>query len=595
MEVVLPINSRLLKLVALFMGLVLIAAACGGGDDEGGGAGQPEEVAPEEIPTGGTLTMAGTSDVDYMDPGQSYYTLGSALFRGVVRTLVTYPGVPDVEAQAEVVPDLATDTGQSNEDGTEWTFTIQDGVRWGPALGGEEVPGVTGEEITSADVKYAIERLFNPSVGAQYPYYYEIIEGATELQDGKADEITGIETPDDKTLIFHLTEPAGDFPLRMAMPAAAPVPESWAKQYDSKNDSDYDNHIVSSGPYYVQEWTPEEIIALERNENWDPETDEVRGAYADRVEIQLGFEPNVAVQKIQDGDFTLAWDAQPTGALLERTIKDPEVSELTARGPSECTRYIYMNTTVEPFDDITVRQAVNYAINRSNLKRLQGGPVTGPVAASVIPPGISGYLSPEEFNPFETPNMEGDMERAKELMAEAGYADGYTEPILMVGSSTPPHDTYTESVRADIEELGFTNLDIKTPEFPNQYSQWYGEPAKNVGIGSSAGWCQDYPDGFTFFDPLFNGANILESGNSNYSEIDDPELNAAIDEASAIVNPEERDAAWQEVNRTATEAAVWVPWSWDEDVLPYSEDAVNAYYLTFTTTIDWVNVGVAQE
>ena len=110
----------------------------------------------------------------------------------------------------------------------------------------------------------------------------------------------------------------------------------------------------------------------------------------------------------------------------------------------------------------------------------------------------------------------------------------------------------------------------------------------------SAVWFQDYPDAFTFFDPLFHGDNILESGNSNYAELDDPELNQAIDDAAAETDPQARDEAWQEVNKMATETAVWVPWSWDEDILVFSEDAVNAYYHTYTTTIDYVNVGVSQ-
>jgi peptide/nickel transport system substrate-binding protein len=190
--------------------------------------------------------------------------------------------------------------------------------------------------------------------------------------------------------------------------------------------------------------------------------------------------------------------------------------------------------------------------------------------------------------------MAGDLDKAKQLMADAGLEGGYDEEIFVVGSSTPPHDKYFESIRKDLEDLGFTNIRSQLPEFPNQYSQFYGIPAKEVDLGTSAGWCQDYPDGFTFFDPLFHGDNILESGNSNYAELDEPALNAAIDKAAAETDPAARDQAWQEVNKQATETAVWVPWSWDEDILPYSSNAVNAYYQTFTTTIDWVNVGVSQ-
>ncbi|HEX2059034.1 MAG TPA: ABC transporter substrate-binding protein, partial [Actinomycetota bacterium] len=467
-------DKRFFKLGALLVCLMLIAAACGGGGDEDDGEAGGETQNKSEIPMGGKLTMAGTSDVDYMDPTATYYVLGSILHRGVSRQLVTYPGVGG-EAGIEPIGDLATGLGETNEDATEWSYTIKDGVVWGQALGGEDVPGVTGEEITCDDVKYGIERNWIPSVGAQYAYYYEMIEGVDEFSKNKADEITGIECVSDKEIVFHLTEPVGDWDLRMAMPATSPVPQSYAEQFDKEKDSDYDNHVVSSGPYQIQEWSPEQRIVLTRNENWDRATDEARGAYADEVEIRLGFDPNIAVKKIQDGDFTIAWDASPTEALLEQTITDPDLKAHTARGPSGCNRYIFMNTRLEPFDSLEVRQAVNYAIDRENIKRLQGGvTATGPIATSILPPGIPGHLDPEEFNPYETPNMAGDMERAKELMAEAGYADGYDEEIFVVGSSTPPHDKYFESIRSDLEELGFSNIRSATPEFPNHYTQFYG-------------------------------------------------------------------------------------------------------------------------
>ncbi|HYO60489.1 MAG TPA: ABC transporter substrate-binding protein [Actinomycetota bacterium] len=585
-------DKRFFKLGALLVCLMLIAAACGGGGDEGGGDSVQQPQDESEIPQGGKLTMAGTSDVDYMDPTAGYYVLSAILHRGVSRTLVTYPGVPG-EAGVEPIGDLATGLGETNEDATEWSYTIKDNVKWGQALGGEDVPGVTGEEITCDDVKYGIERQFIPSVGAQYSYYYDMIEGVDQFTKNKVDEITGIECVSDKEIVFHLTEPTGDWDLRLAMPATSPVPQSYAEQFDKEKDSDYDNHVVSSGPYQVAEWKPEERIVMTRNENWDPDTDEARGAYADEVEIRLGFDPNIAVKKIQDGDFTIAWDASPTEALLEQTVTDPDLSAHTARGPSGCNRYIFMNTRLEPFDQLEVRQAVNYAIDRAAIKRLQGGvDATGPIATSILPPGIPGHLDAEEFNPFPSENLSGDMDKAKELMAEAGYPDGYDDEIFVVGSSTPPHDKYFESIRKNLEELGFTNIRSQLPEFPNHYTQFYGIPSKDVHMGTSAGWCKDWADAVTFFDPLMHGDNILESGNSNYSEVNDPELNQMIDDAAGTADPTERAAKWEEVNRYATEQAYWVPWSWDEDILPFSEDAVNVYYHYNYSLIDWPNVGV---
>ena len=573
---------------------MLVAAACGddGGNGEVQEGGGGQEI--QEVTAGGTLKIAGASDVDYMDPAAMYYTLSWFLARGVFRTLVTYPGnVIDIGDQNELVADLATDTGTPNEDFSEWTFTIKDGVKHGKALGGEDVPGVTGEEIVCDDIKYGMERMFIPSVGGGYPFYYDILEGATEFQDGDADEISGISCDGDKNITFSLTEPAGDWPFRLAMPASSPVVKSYAEKFDKKDDSNYDSNVVATGPYYIAEWTPGEDIVLERNEHWDPETDEAREAYVDRVEWKLGFDNDVGVQKVLDGEYDLALDVGPQGPVLEEVVTDPELSSRLISESEGCTRYLFLNTTIEPFDNPQVREAVNIAIDRENIKRVFGGPTTGPIATSVVPPGIDGHLSSEEFNPFETPNMAGDMERAKELMAEAGYPDGFDGPLNMVGASDTPHDKIFETVRADLEALGFSNLKGKTPKFPNQYTQFYSVPDSKTAIGTSAGWCKDYQSAFTFLDPLFHSDNILPSGNQNYAELDDPQMDELIESASSSPLGDEQTTAWEEANRYATETGVWIPWSWDTSTIVYSENLVNPYYLGFISHVDWVNAGVA--
>jgi peptide/nickel transport system substrate-binding protein len=587
-------NKKWIRLFAVVLALGLTAAACGGGDDEGGGGATSsnQEVSSEQIPKGGTLKIAGTSDVDFMDPAAMYYTVSWFLARGTLRQLVSYPPVADVEEQLKVQPDLATDTGQSNDEFTEWTFTIKDGVTFGKALGGEDIPNVTGEEINCDDIKYGLERVAIPSVGGGYPFYYDILEGWQDFADGKADEVTGIECTDDKTIVFHLTEPAGDWPLRVAMPAASPVPKEYAQQFDKEKDSNYDNHVVSSGPYYISEWSPEERIRLDRNPDYPADTDDIRPAYVDSVDWKLGFDNDVGVQQVQDGDYELGLDVAPQGPALEQTLNDPDLKSRLINEPSQCVRYVFLNTTIEPFDKLEVRQAVNYAVDRANLKRLEGGPVTGAIATSIIPPGMNGYLSPEEYNPFESPNMSGDIDKAKQLMSDAGYPDGFDGELNFVGASDPPHDRYAESVRSDLEALGFTNLNVKTPAFPNQYTQFYQVTDSETAIGTSAGWCKDYNDAVTYFDPLWNGENISTTGsNQVYTEYNDPELNKAINEAGQLTGTE-RDEAWQEVNRMATESGAWVPWTWDNETIVYSENLVNPIYNAFFSHVDWTNVGV---
>jgi peptide/nickel transport system substrate-binding protein len=591
-------GSKLLKLFALLTVLMLIAAACGGDDggDEGGDIRGNEDVdVSGDLQPGGELKIAGSSDTDYMDPSSTYYTLGFFLARGVHRTMVTYPGnVTDLAAQNSLVPDLAESVGQANEDFTEWTYTIKDGVTYGKALGGDDVAGVTGEQIACDDFVYSFERLFIPSVGAGYPFYYDIVEGAGDFSDGKADSISGLSCTDDRTLVISLSEPAADWDFRMAMPAMTPIPRAAAEQYDKKDDSDYDRHVVATGPYYISEWTPGEQISLARNENWDPDTDDAREAYPDSVSWKLGFDNDVGVQAVLDSEFDLAMDVSPQGPVLEEVVGDPELADRLLQEPSGCTRYLFMNTTIAPFDQPEVRQAVNWAIDRENIKRVFGGPTTGPIATSIVPPGIDGHLPSEEYNFFETPNMAGDMEKAKEMFQAAIGAETWDDPIKLVGASDPPHDKIFETVRADLEELGFTNIDGKTPKFPNQYTQFYSVPDSETAFGSSAGWCKDYQSAFTFLDPLFHSANILPSGNQNYAELDDAQMDGLIDAAAASPLGDEQTTAWEEANKYATESAVWVPWSWDDDLILYGDTIDNVYYLGFHSHVDWVNIALKE-
>jgi peptide/nickel transport system substrate-binding protein len=574
----------------------IVSVACSSGGEVGRGTRNEDVKITSDVPEGGTLRLVGSADVDFMDPAAMYATLSWFLARGVFRTLVTYPGdVTDLDAQNELVPDLAQDVGAPNADNTRWSYKLKPGVTYGPALGNETVPGVTGQPVVCEDFKYAFERLFMRSVGSGYPFYYDEIVGVDDFSRGKANDITGIQCPSPGEIVFNLTEPVGDWDFRMAMPAASPVPRAAAERYDNKEDSDYDKHVVSTGPYYVADWEPGELIRLERNEEWSPQTDDVRHAYVDDVDWRMGFQNEVAIQKIVTDEYDVSLDIRPTATALENILKDPGLSKRLIVEPDGCNRFVYMNTTVEPFDDPAVRGAVSVAIDRENLLRLVGGSTRGEIATSILPPGVEGALTPDEFNPYETPNMAGDIERAKDMLAEAGYPNGYDGEILVVGASGDPDARLLESVRVDLENLGFSNIDAKAVASPNHYTQFYSIPNKDVAIGTSPGWCKDYNSAVSFFDPLFKSTSILQSGNNNFSEVDDPEMDRLIDEATAESDPRERVAKWKEANRYATDQAYFVPWLWQNAAIMESSRVVNGYFFGFTANVDWVNVGVRPE
>ncbi|MEA2460313.1 MAG: peptide/nickel transport system substrate-binding protein [Actinomycetota bacterium] len=517
-----------------------------------------------------------------------YSSLSWFLARGVFRTLTSYPDPGEGDG---LVGDLATDAGTPNDDATEWTFTLRSGIRFGPALGGERIPDVTGTEITCDDIKYGIERIFLPSVEAGYPFYYDVLVGAEAFSHGRASDIAGIECIDDKTIAFHLREPTTDWPSRLAMPASTPVRRAYASRYDRGVTSSYPSHVLFSGPYFVARHE-DGGLRLERSPDWDPASDAVRGAYVDGVDWRFGFGIGDGIAKVTSGEYDLAADLPPTGKLLERIVTDPSTLARLIHEPEGCIRYLFVNTKVRPFDDALVRRAVNVAIDRANLKRIFGGPATGPIASSVIPPGIDGYLSPARFAPFATYASAGDIDRGRRLMARAGYPDGYDRPITAVGSPNPPFDAIFDSVVGDLRRLGFSHVVTLQPTSGDEYSKYYSRLSSRTAVGTSTGWCKDYPGPYSILGSVLSADAIDPSSSRNYSFLDDDRLERAIGAAEAEVDPAAATALWEKANRVATESAAWVPWSWDETAIVYGTRVRDAHYLPFVTQIDWVNARV---
>jgi peptide/nickel transport system substrate-binding protein len=579
----------MLRRVAALVVIAMLASAC---TSAGEGTTESDASTTTSIvgSTRARLRIAGASDIDSLDPAAMYSNISWFLARGVFRTLTTYAD-PAAEGP-RLVGDLATDTGTSNEDATEWSFTLKENVTFGPSLGGRRVGGVTGRAITCADVKNGIERIFVPSVGAGYPFYYDVIEGAEAFRSGAAAEIAGIECLDDRSVVFHLTEPAADWPLRMAMPATSPIPRSVSRHSDSGPASKYESRVVFTGPYFVAERKAGRSIRLERNPEWDRATDGARRASFDGVDWTLGLTGEEGIKKTLRGDFDLALDLPARGTRLERIVSNPRLLPRLVNETEGCTRYIFLNTEVEPFDDPLVRRAVAFAIDRANLKRIFGGPVTGPVATSVIPPGLTGHLPATEYEPFSSEALAGDLDRAKELMARAGYPDGYSRPVRIVGGASPPLSRIFDSVVADLRRLGFSHLVPLQPPSSEEYSKYYARPSSQTAIGTSGGWCKDYPDPYSFIVPVLTNEGIEATSSRNYANLTDPELEAAVAEAAAETDPQAAADLWEEVNRLATETAAWVPWSWDESSIVLGPRLKNAGYLQFLAQIDWVNASL---
>lgn len=586
-------NHRFLNVVALLLIGPLLGVACDSTTKQStsGSPGDllPKGSQPRPAAKGGVMKLASVGDVDFMDPGQAYSVIfNGTIGRATLRTLVSYPGSPDMVKQVIPAPDLAIALGQDNAENTRWTYHLRPGLEYGKGLGGVDVAGVTGQPIQTSDIKYAIERLYNPAVGAGYPFYYDDIVGASRCKRAATYgcHIAGIKTPNHNTIVFNLIKPTGDWDMRMAMPATAPVPQRVASRYDRSRDSNYDSHVVSNGPYYIAKYVPGHTIVMKRNTTWDPASDPIRKAYAKKIFWKEGFDPNSCSEKVAKGQYDLTIDCSATGSELKR------VSQLGKRfldGPTPCTYYLFLNTTVKPLDKIKVRRAINFVIDKYKLRdRTPGGSLSGAIATSILPPGTVGHLG-ANYHPFLGLAEPTDVAQARALMRQAGYADGYRGKLRLFSSTGDSTSGQVESVRSGLVKIGIDNVDLRKPD-PFSNPVYFQQPLPHTALGF-ASWCADFPSPDSFLTPLLYGPSIRSHANSNYSEVDDRALNSLILKAQ-VSDSATANAAWAAANKRATELAVWVPIRWSYARVVMSSRMRSAYYNQYLETVDFVNAGV---
>jgi peptide/nickel transport system substrate-binding protein len=492
-------------------------------------------------------------------------------------------------------------------DGKTITYKLRDDVKFSPPV---------NRTVTAADVKYAIERALLPGVANGYIQTYlkgvvgfgEAAKQALDDPTGGAPDIKGITTPDDTTLQIKLTDTSSVGVIgALSLPVSAPVPEEYAKEFDAENPSTYGEHQVSSGPYMIDNnssgeltgYTPNKEIHLVRNPNWQPSEGDFRPAYLDDIEIREGFADTVsASKKILSGSAQVNGDFTAPPTAIKQAATSGEEGQLTLT-PSGGNRYVSLNTSKPPFDDINVRKAVIANANRTDLRNTRGGELTGPVATHFLPPEFPGF---DEAGGLEGPdldfiaNPDGDPALAAEYMKKAGFESGKCEgadcEITLVGDDSPPGSDTAEVVKSQLEQLGF-EVDLQKVTHDIMYTKFCNVPENTPDVCPNYGWLKDFNDGQAMLDPTFNGQAIVPENNSNPALLDDPAINKAIDQAKLIDDLDERNQAWGEIDDMIMAQAPAIPYIWDDQANIASADVAgvinkfNANWdLTFTSLKD---------
>jgi peptide/nickel transport system substrate-binding protein len=448
-------------------------------------------------------------------------------------------------------------------------------------------------EVTSADVKYAIERGFFSTVANGYAgtYFGDLVGAEEGARSGR--EIAGIETPDPRTVRFRLERGTGGVLAgALALPLSAPVPEEYARRFDAQTPSAYGQNQVATGPYMLENdargratgYQAGRRIHLVRNPSWDRATD-YKPAYLDEIEMPQGNDDTaVASRQVLDGQAMASGDFVAPPEALARAPREQLVLV-----PAGGFRFVSLNTTVPPFDDVDVRRAVVAGFDRRALLLARGGEAVGEVPTHILPPAIPGF---EEAGGREGPGLDfmaapsGDLDLAAEYLRRAGYESGRAdgEEVLAVGTSGGVNERIAEIAQGQLERLGF-RVRMRMVTQDAMLSRFCTVPAADVAVCPNLGWSKDFADGQTLLDPTFNGENISPQGNSNASELDVPAINAAMEDAALLTDPRERARAWGRIDRLVTEQAPVVAYAWDKTPLLHSRD-VDAVANEFTSSWD---------
>ena len=616
---------RLALALAAIVALAVVATGCGSKKRNNGSSssnsssnGAASATSPSKSYDNGTPKKGGVYRVGWeqsfgftnnFDPTGEYLGNAWGLYVNLLlRPLIGYKHQPGA-AGNQLIGDLATAVPQPTDNGLTYTYKLRTGVKFGPPV---------NRAVTSKDVAYAMNRLADPNDGGQYSFYYTVIKGWDAVANGKTKTVSGIVTPDNQTIVFHLTKPTGDFNLRMSMPATAPIPPEVGKCFEGKP-GDYGRDVISSGPYMIQGSDAVKLpcsslkpmsgydgadgnhIILVRNPNYDQATDQYRKNYPDRFEYRVDSNADDIFAKVQAGQLEDE-QSSPQPKTIRQYVTDPNLKKRLLPNVGDRTWYLTMNLTQPPFDDIHVRKAMNLIIDKESLRKAWGGPIEGAIATHIAPP-VMYNNGLAEYDPYPTPNNSGDPAKAAAEMKQSKYDPGKTgkctasacKGVLVIADTRAVDTRMVPLLEADVAKIGLT---LKVRSINGAYTT-IQTPSKNIPMSERPSWGKDFADPGTFFALLFDSGAIIKSGNTNYSLVGiTPAIAKSVGAKGNLKNVpsvdkdiagcqaklgQDRIVCWENIDKKLmTQVVPWVPYLWPNNVFIIGSKVTHWNYDQFT-------------
>jgi oligopeptide transport system substrate-binding protein len=501
------VGSRVLLLILCFLALTLTVTACGGTSTS--------STQSTQTPTSsgkGVLNLTDSGPIT-LDPAVAAET-SSALY-----IFQIYSGLVQLDENLQVAPDIAK-TWDESTDGKTFTFHLR-----------QDVTFQDGRQVKASDFKYSWERALNPATNSLTAgTYLNDIVGAADILSGKAAQLSGASVLDDYTIQVTIDAPKAYFLDKMAYPTAFVV-----DQTNVQSGSSWWQHPNGTGPFKLQQWQQDQLLILQRNDNY-------YGEKAKLKQVIFKLYSGSSLQQYQEGSI----DVSSVSSDYIGLVTDPNnpISQELSTYPELSLFYLGFNTSAPPFDDVKVRQAFSYAVDKNRLIKLTAQDVVT-TAYGILPPGMPGYDATLQGLRF-------DPQKAKDLIAASKYGDVSRLPPIVLTTSGWGGDI--SGLLGGLIQEWRRNLGVEVTVRqlePEQYLYVLNQE-KNEMFDN--GWIADYPDPQDFLDVLFRtGTQNNIMGYSNQ------QLDSLLDQAAIEQNATVRSNMYREAEQIVVQDAAILP------------------------------------
>jgi len=573
-------------LAALGVSAALAIAAC----SSGGGSSSSTTTSSVAFNTGvnsvvnpstqkgGTLTFDNTSGPDSTDGGNTYYSFNLNFTRLYATPLTTYKSCPGSCGQ-QIVPALAATLGIASDGYRTWTYHLKSGVTY-----------EDGTPVTSADVKYAVERTFDRTVLPNGPSYFSsLLAGNAATYKGpfkdKTGDLTSVTTPDSSTIVFQLNQPFADFDYVVAFPQSAPVPQA------KDTGANYQLHPLSTGPYMFQSYQLNKQYTLVPNPKWNPAWDPQVKQLASKVIVNLNVNADDIDNRLLAGDISV--DQAGSGvqaAARARILSNPSLKNSSDDPVTGFMWFYYINAKVAPLNNVHCRMAIEYAANKNELQTAYGGPYGGDIASTAIPPTVNGYSKFDLYNALSMPN--GDVTSAKQQLQACGQPNGFNLNIAY-RSDRPREVASATALQASLAAAGI-HATLKGFPASSYYGTFAGVPTyvhtHNLGL-LAGGWGPDWPDAYGWGWALFDSAAIITAGNANIAEEANPAVDSLFKQLEQAATDSARVSISQQIDMQVMKDAVLLPATYNKALLYRPPDLANVFVQSYYGMYDYGTLG----